>query len=78
MAVEKIIIGRNVQDLKKFGSDGTIFIGKHIVGKGEKAHLTNPICMDVVRPHVTLICGKRGSGKSYTGGVVAEEMIALP
>jgi DNA helicase HerA-like ATPase len=77
MAVEKIVIGRNRLDMKKYSDRGTIFIGKHIVGQGEEAHLTNPICMDVVRPHVMLICGKRGSGKSYTGGVVAEEMMTL-
>jgi hypothetical protein len=78
MSVEKIVVGRNKDDQKKFGETGTIFIGKHVVGKGEEAHLTNPICMDVVRPHITLICGKRGSGKSYSGGVIAEEMMTLP
>jgi len=78
MAVEKIVVGRNREDLKKFGPKGTIYIGRHIVGEGEEAHLTNPICMDVIRPHVILICGKRGSGKSYTAGVVAEEMVMLP
>jgi hypothetical protein len=78
MAVEKIIVGRSREDFSKFGSSGTIFIGKHIVGRGDEAHLTNPICMDVVRPHIVLICGKRGSGKSYSAGVIAEEMVALP
>ncbi len=78
MVVEKIVVGRNREDLKKFGSSGTVYIGKHIVGRGEEAHLTNPICMDVVRPHVILICGKRGSGKSYSAGVMAEEMVILP
>jgi hypothetical protein len=78
MAVEKIIIGRDRTDLKKYGDRGTAFIGKHIVGKGEEAHLTNPIHMDFARPHIILVCGKRGSGKSYTGAVIAEEMIALP
>jgi intein/homing endonuclease len=63
MAVEKIIIGRNREDAKSFGSKGAAYIGKHVVGKGEEAHLTNPIYMDVVRPHVVLVAGKRGSGK---------------
>ncbi len=76
--VEKIIIGRDRSDLKKFGDKGTIFIGKHIVGKGEDAHLTNPVYMDVIRPHIVLVCGKRGSGKSYSAGVIAEEMTLLP
>jgi hypothetical protein len=76
--LEKIIIGRDRADLKEFGDKGTLFIGKHIVGEGEEAHLTNPVCMDAVRPHILLVCGKRGSGKSYTAGVVAEEMMLLP
>lgn len=76
--MEKIIVGRDAPDLEKFGQSGTVFIGKHIVGKGEEAHLTNPIFMDVTRPHVVLVCGKRGSGKSYSAGIVAEEMVMLP
>ena len=78
MPVEKIIVGRDREDLKKFGDIGTAYIGKHIVGKGEEAHLTNPVVMDVTRPHVVLCCGKRGTGKSYTAGIVAEEMALLP
>ncbi|MBN2330913.1 MAG: ATP-binding protein [Candidatus Aenigmarchaeota archaeon] len=76
--MENIIIGRDKEDLKKFGDKGTAFIGKHIVGKGEDAHLTNPILMDVARPHVVLVCGKRGTGKSYSAGIVSEEIAGLP
>ena len=76
--LEKIIIGRDRSDLKEFRDKGTVFIGRHIVGEGEEAHLTNPVHMDVVRPHILLVCGKRGSGKSYTGGVIAEGMMLLP
>ncbi|NIO23059.1 MAG: DUF87 domain-containing protein [Candidatus Aenigmarchaeota archaeon] len=76
--VEKIIVGKGWKDLKKYGPRGTAYIGKHIVGKGEESHLTNPIHMDVTRPHVVLVCGKRGTGKSYTAGVVAEEIYRLP
>lgn len=78
MPVTEIIVGRDPEDLKKYGSTGCIFLGKHIVGKGEDAHLTNKILMDVVRPHVILIAGKRGSGKSYSGAVIAEEIMNLP
>ena len=76
--MQKIIVGRDKNDLKEFGERGTIFIGRHIVGEGEEAHLTNPIHIDVIRPHILLVCGKRGSGKSYTAGVIAEEMCLLP
>lgn len=76
--MENIIVGRDTDDMRKYGEKGTAFIGKHVVGKGEEAHLTNPIMMDVTRPHVVLICGKRGSGKSYTGALIAEEIADLP
>jgi hypothetical protein len=78
MAVEDIIVGRDPEDLEKYGKRGCISLGKHIVGKGYDFHLTNPVLMDVIRPHVVLILGKRGSGKSYTGGVLAEEITTLP
>jgi hypothetical protein len=76
--VEKIVIGKDWKDLKKFGEKGTAFIGKHVVGKGEESHLTNPILMDLTRPHIVLVCGKRGTGKSFTAGVIAEEIYKLP
>ncbi len=76
--VERIIIGRDRADLKEFGEKGTVFIGKNIVGEGEETHLANPIQMDVTRPHIVLVCGKRGSGKSYSAAVIAEEIVLLP
>jgi hypothetical protein len=76
--MEKIIVGRDKSDLQKFGERGTVLIGRHLVGKGDETHLTNPIYMDVTRPHIVLVCGKRGSGKSYSAGVIAEEMTLLP
>ncbi|MBI2675890.1 MAG: ATP-binding protein [Candidatus Aenigmarchaeota archaeon] len=78
MTVEKIVIGRDREDLQRYKDRGTAFVGRHIVGSGELSHFTNPVMMDVIRPHVVLVCGKRGSGKSYTGGVIAEEMAMLP
>ncbi len=34
--------------------------------------------MDIARSHVILVAGKRGSGKSYSLGVIAEELATLP
>ena len=31
-----------------------------------------PVSIDIDRPHAGLVTGKRGSGKSYTMGVLAE------
>ena len=78
MPVEEIIVGRDPTDIPKYGKKGCVYIGKHVVGKGYESHITNPVLMDVVRPHVVLILGKRGSGKSYTGAVLAEEIMKLP
>jgi len=78
MAMEDIVVGRDPEDMEKYGKKGCIFVGKHIVGKGYEHHLTNPVLMDVLRPHIVLIVGKRGSGKSYTSAVIAEEIMKLP
>ncbi len=61
--LENIIVGRDQDDLKKFGESGTAFIGMHIVGEGEESKLTNAVLMDVTKPHVVLVVGKRGTGK---------------
>lgn len=78
MPVTEIIVGREPAEIEKFGSRGCIYLGKHVVGRGEEAHLTNRILMDVSRPHVVLVLGKRGSGKSYSMAVIAEEIMNLP
>ncbi len=59
----EIVTGRSPKDLKAFGTEGCGYIGKHIVGKGDEAHLTNKVMFDFLRPHVVLVAGKRGSGK---------------
>ncbi|MFB6075944.1 MAG: ATP-binding protein [Candidatus Aenigmatarchaeota archaeon] len=78
MPLREIVIGRDEEDRKEFGKKGTIFLGRHLVGEGDDANLTNPVHMDVARPHVMVICGKRGQGKSYTSAVITEEMCRLP
>lgn len=39
--------------------------------------LGSNVYIDVLRPHIVLICGKRGYGKSYTIGVFIEEIAKL-
>lgn len=73
-----IIIGREKGNIEKYGNKGTVNIGKHYVKMGQTTSLSNPILMDVASSHVVFICGKRGSGKSYSMGVIAESMVALP
>lgn len=74
----EIILGRNDEDRRKFGTDGTFVIGKNYVRMGQTTSLSNPILMDAARSHVVFVCGKRGSGKSYSLGVVAEGLMSLP
>ncbi len=76
--MRSIIIGRDEEDLKKFGEDGLAALGKHYVRTGDKVNLANEVLLDLARPHVILVSGKRGQGKSYTLGVIAEEIIFLP
>jgi DNA helicase HerA-like ATPase len=72
----KITIGRDDADIDEFGPiAGTGMIGKHIVGEKKEAHTANPIRLDIARPHVVGVFGKRGHGKSYTLGVIAEELV---
>ncbi|MGD9275685.1 MAG: DUF87 domain-containing protein [Candidatus Pacearchaeota archaeon] len=76
--VYDIITGRNESDKKAFGNRGLILLGKGYVKMGQYTSLSNKIFMDVARSHVILVGGKRGSGKSYTLGVIAEELSNLP
>ncbi len=76
--VYDIIIGRNSSDKKNFADKGLAYIGKGFVKMGQYTSLSNKIFMDVIRSHVVLVAGKRGSGKSYTLGVIAEELSNLP
>ena len=73
-----IVIGRNKSDLQKYGLSGTIFLGKHYVKMGQETSLSSSILLDVIRSHVVFVCGKRGSGKSFTMGVIAEGISDLP
>ena len=70
----KITVGRDEEDQKEHGLEGTGMIGKHLVGENEEAHMANPIYFDIARPHVVGLFGKRGTGKSYSLGTLAEEI----
>jgi DNA helicase HerA-like ATPase len=73
-----ITIGRDASDKKLFEDKGLIYLGKGYVKMGQYTSLSNKIWMDIARSHVVMICGKRGSGKSYSIGVIAEELANLP
>lgn len=72
-----IVVGRSERDKEKFGKRGTIFIGRQYVKMGRVTSLSNNVFLDVATSHVVFICGKRGGGKSYTMGVIAEGLADL-
>jgi hypothetical protein len=69
----EIIIGRSTSTHKKLGCYGALYIGK-LAENSDQPLSGHDIVMDVAFPHVLFICGHRGSGKSYTLGVLAEEL----
>lgn len=73
-----IIVGRGEIDKKILKNKGLISIGRGYVKMGQYTSLSNNLLMDVARSHIVLVAGKRGSGKSYTLGVLAEELSSLP
>jgi len=67
-----LVIGRSPADVEKFGTKGAILLGKRYIDKDNKIQLDGNMYMDVSGAHVVFIAGKRGGGKSYTMGVIAE------
>ena len=75
---EERIIGRSLSDLEKYGKEGTGYLGRVVISRGERPVLGRKILIDLAKPHVILVCGKRGYGKSYTMAVLLEEFARLP
>jgi len=73
-----IIIGRNEDDKKNFGKEGAVFLGKSYVKMGNITSLANNMYLDIARNHTILLCGKRGSGKSWSLGVMCEGILDFP
>ncbi|MGC9133115.1 MAG: ATP-binding protein [Nanopusillaceae archaeon] len=72
-----IIVGRSLDDLEKYGFLGTIYIGKEYIKMENTLSLANKIYLDVNLPHLILIAGKRGQGKSYTLASLFESLSLL-
>ena len=73
-----IVIGRSEDRRQKLGTEGTVQLGKQYVKMDRTTSLANMVHMDVSTSHVVFVCGKRGSGKSYSLGVIAEGLLDLP
>ena len=66
---KRYILGRNDE------SDiGVLHLGKYLaLDRSTGSH----VALDALKPHAILICGKRGYGKSYTMGILIEELSLL-
>lgn len=67
----KVYIGRKKSIHREYGEEGTLFLGEIT----EEERQGTKVYMDGLAPHVVFICGSRGSGKSYTLGVIVEELV---
>ncbi len=71
-----VVLGRSDSFHRKYRAGGLGMIGG--VAETSDDVLTSlmgmPVKLDLMSPHVMLVAGKRGSGKSYTLGIIAEEL----
>ncbi|TXT54936.1 MAG: hypothetical protein BAJATHORv1_50189 [Candidatus Thorarchaeota archaeon] len=71
-----VVVGRSQSFHKKYGPVGLGMLGA--ISETSDDILTSlvgtPVKLDLVSPHVMFVAGKRGSGKSYTLGIIAEEL----
>ncbi len=70
-AGSSIFIGRSKQIHDKYGRDGALLLGF----LAEEDNYGKYVYLDAIAPHVVFVVGARGSGKSYTLGVIAEELV---
>lgn len=66
------VIGRDKTEYEEVGEAASIFLGKLLTGSQE------PLYLDVDKSHVILVCGKRGTGKSWTLGDIVESIAESP
>jgi hypothetical protein len=71
-----VVLGRSESFHRKYHSAGLGCIGG-VSETSDDALLSlmgMPVTLDLMSPHVMFVAGKRGSGKSYTLGIIAEEL----
>jgi len=66
------IFGRRSESVEKHGTRGCGYIGKIVSYPGGRYEESGAAYLDLAEPHCALVLGKRGTGKSYTLGVLLE------
>jgi hypothetical protein len=69
--MKKIVLGMREEDSSEF----SIFLGRKL---SENHELKEDVYLDVNSPHMILIAGKRGTGKSHTLSAIMEGLACLP
>ncbi|NHI82886.1 MAG: ATP-binding protein [Candidatus Thorarchaeota archaeon] len=71
-----VVIGRSEGFHAKYHHAGLGLIGAIAESADDilESLLGMPVQLDLISPHVLFVAGKRGSGKSYTLGIIAEEL----
>ncbi len=70
ITLKQYVLGRKDTESRA----GTLNIGRYLA---LDKSLGADVYIDALRPHVILICGKRGYGKSYSMGTMIEELASL-
>ncbi|MFX1369278.1 MAG: ATP-binding protein [Promethearchaeota archaeon] len=71
-----VVLGRSDSFHRKYRKAGLGMIGAVTESADDilESLLGMPVHLDLISPHVLFVAGKRGSGKSYTLGILAEEL----
>ncbi len=71
-----VVLGRSNSFHRKYRNTGLGMIGAIVETSDDilTSLLGMPVNLDLVSPHVIFVSGKRGSGKSYTLGILVEEI----
>ncbi|MBU6996145.1 MAG: DUF87 domain-containing protein [Theionarchaea archaeon] len=70
-----IFVGRKKSVYEEYKTKAAMNIGLMAEERSDSAGFYGKkVLMDSISPHAIFICGMRGSGKSYTLGVIAEEL----
>ncbi len=71
-----VVLGRDKSAHEKYQDQGILSLGVICEHQPEEqpSLFGFKVLFDAEFPHIVFVCGKRGSGKSYTLGVIAEEL----
>lgn len=70
--IREEIFGREEMFTRKKGKEGCCYLGKIVSYPAGRYEESGAVYLDITSPHCMLVVGKRGTGKSYTLGVLAE------